>query len=98
MEKEEFKIHSRVFIPPSRCINCNSLLDALTGVQSQTPTEGDISICAVCGQVMIFDSELKMRAATDTELIEIKTGNPDVYKFVKHASASFKAKRAMKNN
>ncbi|MDQ4121692.1 MAG: hypothetical protein M3209_09630 [Acidobacteriota bacterium] len=97
-KKDEFKIHNSVFIPPSKCSNCGEMLDATTGIQEQMPNEGDVSICAACGQISVFDSELKLRAATESEIQNLKIDCPDIWQVMTGISAAFRAKRAMKNN
>ncbi|HEX8564108.1 MAG TPA: hypothetical protein VF648_00470 [Pyrinomonadaceae bacterium] len=98
MKNEKFTIHNSIFIPPQNCSNCGELLDATTGIQEQMPHEGDVSICAECGQLTAFDSELKLRAVTEPEIENLRINCPDIWQVVQQISSAFRAKRAMKNN
>lgn len=100
--KNNFKVHETVFLPVSRCVRCRKLLDAATGLQDREPKEGDVSICAYCGQVMLFDKTKKLRAAQEAEFSEIKTElaekQPEVLKLIEKASGFFAARRAQREN
>jgi hypothetical protein len=46
------------------CPSCNRLIGAQTpviGGESASPNEGDISICAYCGDFLIFNKDLSLR-------------------------------------
>lgn len=61
--------------PSNHCLSCSEIIDAATGPGSPSP--GDISVCAHCGHVTVFDDNLKLRAPTDAEVIDI-AGNPEL--------------------
>lgn len=100
--KEKFKIHDTVFTPPSRCVRCRAKLNATTGIEVQKPSEGDISICFYCGQIMLFTADLKLRGAEPEELAEImldlQTDRPDVYKMLQITSRYFEIQKAAREN
>jgi hypothetical protein len=55
--------------PVSPCRRCGKPLDAATGViGADTPGAGDVSICAYCGTVALFDSDLRLRPPTEDEI------------------------------
>jgi hypothetical protein len=59
--------------PDNFCPWCGKKLDAATGAgHDESVTPGDISICAYCGEVMLFERDLKTRRPTELELIEIQ--------------------------
>lgn len=51
------------------CPTCHHLLDTATGINSDNqPKPGDYSLCAYCGQPLIYDKDLFLRAIEMTEL------------------------------
>lgn len=58
--------------PPTRCTNCNGLLDGATGVgHDHAPTPGSVTVCAYCGHLMAYDDNLAMRELTGDEIVEL---------------------------
>lgn len=52
------------------CPKCNSLLDAATViVGTPKPAAGDISVCAYCATILIFNSDLSHRIAKPEDVI-----------------------------
>lgn len=58
-------------VPASYCLNCNYKLDACSG--SRAPRANDITVCVSCWHVMVFDSDLTLRAPTEEEEVLIET-------------------------
>lgn len=77
----------------NRCPNCDSLIDGVrelsSGEQDGTPSPGDVSICAYCGEVLEFDKNLKSIKVTDQALSQLSS---DDRAAVKQASEFFKSK------
>jgi hypothetical protein len=64
--------------PPNHCLNCGKELDGAAPVSGgRGPQDGDISICLECHHVMIYDADVRVRALTDEEVVEI-AGDPEV--------------------
>jgi len=60
----------------SRCPNCDKMLDGATGVVAEgrkdlAPVPGDITVCAYCQTILLFDSGLKFRLPTFAEMAEL---------------------------
>lgn len=98
LDKIPLEIHDSVFITASRCIRCDAKLDATTGVMSDIPKEGDISICSYCGKVMIFTNDKKLRAATDEEMKDFKEVAPYEFFVTERISGWFEARKAKREN
>lgn len=53
---------------PQLCLECGELVTAASGVfADMTPTEGDATLCAYCGCLMIFTADGKLRRPTVIE-------------------------------
>jgi hypothetical protein len=63
------------------CPVCGTTLNRARGTTNteEAPRENDISVCAYCTAVMVFDSDLKTRVITDQEFTAIKQQAPDLY-------------------
>jgi hypothetical protein len=59
--------------PESRCPKCGDLLTAAASIEGATPEPDDISLCARCGQVLVFKNDLTQRAATPEEIVELES-------------------------
>jgi hypothetical protein len=54
------------------CLDCKTRLDSVTdALTDATPKPGDFTICFRCGYVMAFKADLKVRALTEAELIQM---------------------------
>jgi hypothetical protein len=72
----------------SRCPQCDYRLDGSTHVQGQNPgppEEGDVSICINCGQVLIYDAEVRLRKATVRDIGDLMSGNPEGWVVIEKA-------------
>lgn len=57
---------------PELCTVCGQLLDSATGLgDNQQPNLGDISMCLYCGDLKIFDENMKRQEALESELSEV---------------------------
>lgn len=56
----------------THCLACGAILDASTGVGAEytPPVEGDVTVCIVCGHLMIFTADGSLRHPTADELAE----------------------------
>lgn len=61
--------------PEAICPWCGTPLNAATGVTCEDgPSEGDISICAKCCEILIFKEDLTLRKPTAAELFDMPDG------------------------
>lgn len=61
-------------IPAEPCARCGRLLDAATAVGDDlraTPSPGDATICAYCGELYVLDAVLNLRPPTEAEILEM---------------------------
>lgn len=66
------KIGETTRVPTSRCLHCGRVNDAATPVDDNaTPEPGNITVCFVCGHIMAFDTEMKLRELTISEILEV---------------------------
>ena len=58
-----------VRVPGSACAACGKVLDVAASVtgQREAPRHGDLSICAYCHAVNVFQDDGTLRAATEAE-------------------------------
>lgn len=66
-----------ISVESSFCLNCGEELNRCTPIgDNRRPQDGDITIC-LCGHIMAFDANEKIRALTDDEMIKI-AGNKQI--------------------
>lgn len=61
------------------CPNCSYKLDGAATLDPEeecSPREGDISLCINCGQILVFNSSIKLEAITDEIWREIIVHQP----------------------
>lgn len=60
-------------IPPFHCPKCGYLMNKSTDAFSSSvkPTEGDVSMCLMCGNLMLFNADLSVREPTEAERREL---------------------------
>lgn len=57
----------------TKCPHCAYGAECATGVRTDaTPKPGSINLCFGCGELSLFDDELKLRMPTVTELLEMQ--------------------------
>ena len=58
-------------VPISPCPDCGASLDAVSYLWNEAhPNPGDYSVCAYCGQLLRFVTDLMVEAATPSEVSE----------------------------
>ena len=62
------------------CPTCGYPNDAATNVMDDTatPSPGDIGICLLCQQLLIYTDTLGIRAASENEIEDILDNNPEL--------------------
>ena len=83
----------------SYCPNCNYKLDAHTSVADGeiVPKEGDGSVCINCGEILMFNADLKLELITNERLEEFEKESPAQFKMATMISSIIRAKYAAKN-
>lgn len=70
-----------------KCPSCGTAVGAATGVSgSQVPEPGNISICAYCTGVAMYDDELALRELEDEELAALQ--QDPVWEIIKNVKAA----------
>lgn len=62
---------------PALCPNCAATLDGWGTAHGWTPSPGDGTLCAYCGTLLIFGTDMRPRLPTDAELADYMA-DPDV--------------------
>lgn len=64
-----------VEVPENTCLNCGYLIDRARVCDSPItrPRPNDVTICMKCGEILIFDHELKFRKPNKDDLDSIAT-------------------------
>ena len=75
-----------------RCPGCSKKLDAVTEIPkgNYKPRPGDISICFYCGQILVFDFDLKLQVA---QLNDLMTLSPWQHRMLDQAQSKIKRRR-----
>jgi len=72
--------HNHTFIPEFRCLKCNYRMDCTTEAYGNSvPKAGDISMCMMCGHLMIFKEDLTVRDLTHEENEQAKSDPNVIY-------------------
>jgi hypothetical protein len=59
-------------IPPAKCLQCDSRLNALGALEGEPqPEPGSLIVCIRCGAVMMASDDLTPRGMTDAEMDEV---------------------------
>lgn len=70
--------HNHTFIPEFRCLKCNYRMDCTTEAFGEgMPKAGDLSMCMMCGYLMVFNEDLTVRELTPEERVRVKS-DPNV--------------------
>ncbi len=68
-DQDHNKLGKNVRTPENNCPVCKSSIDAATCIENDcTPEQDDISLCLYCSSVNAFNSDLTLRAMTDSEI------------------------------
>jgi hypothetical protein len=64
-----------VFRKKLRCLHCAAPFDACQASDGKPsgPEPGDVSVCAYCGRLAVFDADLRLREMTPAEDQRLKT-------------------------
>jgi hypothetical protein len=69
-EKNSTRAENEYLTPSDACRVCGHRLDAAVSVESCSgPQEGDASICIECGEVTVFDADLRRLPMPDEEQV-----------------------------
>lgn len=68
-------------LPPCKCPTCGHLIDAFTGatlgsLERPVPKPGSVSVCAYCGELLMFDSAMRARLADRAAAERLLAANP----------------------
>lgn len=77
----------------NNCRTCNAILDDQTYFDDKTlkPKEGDFSVCAYCGTISTYDSEMNLQPLPSDELIKLNEEDPETFdKLIAYQKAIFK--------
>lgn len=68
--------HLGFVVPDQHCPDCNALLDRASGMAAPKP--GDLSVCAYCGAMLVFDQSLVQRALSEADFAALPEDNQRV--------------------
>lgn len=86
-------------VEPSHCKKCLHVFDSHSGISGDSirhPEQDDLTICAYCGTISIFDKDLNLVAMTQQQLDDLK--NDDYENWAILQKASFVIKECIGNN
>lgn len=83
-------------LPISTCPHCGYSMDraAPVGDDAGAPDPGDTSICFGCGEILIFDEQLTLRAMTRLEMRRLHVDDPEAWDTLVSAQRLFNTIRA----
>jgi transcription initiation factor IIE alpha subunit len=59
-------------LPVVHCPVCNYRMDSAVSVGSQSrPRPGDLSLCAKCGEILVYDENMGVRQPLVKEMVEL---------------------------
>lgn len=65
-------MNNGVKVRPSNCLVCNKKLDgAMSPEGARVPKPNDVSVCAYCGNIALYDDSLRLRQPTEEEKQEV---------------------------
>lgn len=63
-------------LPASTCPSCGHALNAVQCFTAgEPPSPGDVAVCGYCGELLVFDDELRHRRATRADLDGLTVGD-----------------------
>jgi len=79
---------------PSKCPTCNYELPAETCIKDANakPKAGDLSVCLNCGEILVFDPDLKLRMPT---ISDVMSWDADLFKQVSAAQKLIRQTRPL---
>jgi hypothetical protein len=71
----------------TRCPQCEYRLDASGrfGEDEGSPEKGDASVCLNCGQLLIYDADLRLQKATVRDIGELMAETPEAWATIEKA-------------
>lgn len=68
-DQDHNELDEAVRTPKNNCPVCKHHIDAATCIEDDhTPEQDDVSLCLYCSSVNAFNSDLTLRAMTDSEI------------------------------
>jgi len=69
-------------IGDNHCPHCNELTDMAASSQGRGPRPGDLSVCIYCGEVGMFQPDMKLRVLDELEKAQLEN-SPEYVKVLK---------------
>jgi len=69
-KKDALRMGEALRMPESPCTSCGKILDAANAISEDgagKPDPGDATVCLMCGHIMVFDDNLRLRDPTAAE-------------------------------
>lgn len=64
--------HTTTHLLGDYCPGCGKRIDAATSIDGEaSPTPGDVTVCAFCASVLMFEPGLSLRRVSDQELAQL---------------------------
>jgi len=84
-----------VEVPENTCLRCGYMCDRASVCDSPItrPRPDDVTVCMKCGEIMIFDHELKFRKPNDDDLKSIATDSALMFNIVMAKTAIIQVKK-----
>lgn len=82
---------SQFRVPPATCPHCRRGLDGATELESGggLPKPNDITLCAYCATVLVFNHDLTLRPAGGDDLSELSPAQAETVKQAESALRRF---------
>lgn len=89
------KPHTKGGLPRCPCPTCGYVVDSATHVGDKeiSPNDGDLSLCLKCGEILVFNPDLSLRASTLNDLMGLPA---DTNATLERAQTLIRAKRFIK--
>lgn len=90
---------TQIKLPICKCPSCGGRLDAATAAispqdgESRGPSDGDITFCIYCAEVLIFNADLTTRKAEKKDLSHLDVGDIQQLISMQNVVRSLAAKR-----
>ncbi len=76
----------------SDCPTCGADLNAATAMSDpeSSPSPGDLSLCIKCGELLVFDQDIKLALMSERVKQKIQKKDPALWSMLKEQSEQFK--------